>query len=71
MYAVIVAAGSRGSNVKFGCMPAAIATTIVSPTAREMPRMNAAARPENAPGTTTRNAVCSRVAPIAYEPSRM
>ena len=34
-------------------MPAAIATTIVSPMAREMPRMYAAAMPENAPGTTS------------------
>jgi hypothetical protein len=45
MYAVIVAAWSRGSNVSVGCMPAAIATTIVSPIAREMPRMYAAASP--------------------------
>ena len=38
MKAVIVAAGSRGSNVKFGCIPAAIATIIVSPIAREIAR---------------------------------
>ena len=37
--AVIVAAGSAGLKVRFGCMPAAMATTIVSPTAREMPRI--------------------------------
>ena len=61
----IVAAGSVGLKVRFGIMPAAIATTIVSPTAREMPRMYAAAMPEKAPGTTTLSAVCSRVAPIA------
>ena len=46
-------------------MPAAIATTIVSPTARDMPRMYAAVMPENDDGKITRNAVCIRVAPIA------
>ncbi len=51
-------------------MPAAIARIIVSPTARETPRMYAAAIPDSAAGTTTLVAVCSRLAPIAYEPSR-
>ena len=37
--AVMVAAGCVGSQVRFGCRPAATATTIVSPTAREMPRI--------------------------------
>ena len=36
---VMVAAGSVGFQVRLGCMPAATATTMVSPTAREMPRM--------------------------------
>ena len=53
-----------------GCCPAAIATIIVSPMARETARMNAAVIPENAAGTTTRRLVCIRVAPSAYEPSR-
>ena len=53
-----------------GCWPAAIATIIVSPTARDTARMNAAVMPEKAAGTTTLSAVCMRVAPSAYEPSR-
>ena len=50
MKAVIVAAGSIGLNVKFGCMPAATATTIVSPTARETPSMYAATMPDKRGG---------------------
>ena len=56
--AVIVWPGSKGFTEK--CeppdAPAAIATTIVSPTARLMPRMSAATMPETAAGKTTRSA---------------
>ena len=62
---VIVAAGSIGFQVRLGCMPAATARIMVSPTAREIPRMQAAVRPETAAGTTTWIAVWSLVAPIA------
>ena len=67
---VIVAAGSIGFSVKFGCWPAATATTIVSPTARDTPSTYAATMPDNAAGTTTVSEVRNRVAPIAYAPSR-
>src|SRR5688572_33421773 len=66
----MVAAGSSGFMVRLGCMPAATATIMVSPTAREIPRMYADAMPENAAGTTTLTAVWKRVAPVAEEPSR-
>jgi len=46
MKAVIVSMGTRGSSVKRGCWPAAMATIIVSPIARDRPRMNEAAMPE-------------------------
>ena len=59
-----------GSSVRLGCWPAAIATTIVSPTAREMPSTKAAATPEIAAGSTTLIAVSNLVAPSASEPSR-
>ena len=59
-----------GFQVRIGCWPAAIATIIVSPTARETARMKAAVMPENAAGTTTRRLVCILVAPSAYDPSR-
>ena len=39
------------SHVRRGCWPAAIATIIVSPIARDTARMNAAVMPENAAGT--------------------
>ena len=49
--------------------PATIMTAMVSPTARPMPRMIAAAIPERAAGTRTRLMVCQRVAPMASDPS--
>ena len=48
-----------GTTARTGC------TTIVSPTAREIPRIYAAVIPENDAGKMTRSAVCIRVAPIA------
>src|SRR5688572_6017739 len=71
MYAVMVAPDSDGSNEKLGCKPPAMATTIVSPSAREIPRMYAAVTPDSDDGSTTLNAVCILVAPMAYDPSRM
>ena len=50
--------------------PVTIRTAMVSPIARPIPRMIAAAMPESAPGTMTRLIVCQRVAPTAREPSR-
>ena len=43
---------------------------MVSPIARPIPRMIAAAIPERAAGTITRLIVCQRVAPVARDPSR-
>ncbi len=65
MWPVIVSAERKGLKVKLGPWPAAMATTIVSPTARDMARMNAAAMPDNAAGTTTLTATSSLVAPMA------
>ena len=50
--------GSSGLNVRSEppVAPAAMATTIVSPMAREMPRIKAATMPETAAGMTTRDA---------------
>ncbi len=45
-------------------------TIIVSPTARERPRITAAPMPEKAVGTTTRKTVARRLAPSASEASR-
>ncbi len=50
--------------------PAASATTIVSPIAREMARIIAATMPEIAAGTTTRTDVRSLRAPRPYDASR-
>ena len=50
--------------------PAATATTIVSPIAREMPRMTAATMPDRAAGKTTRTDVVMRRAPSPNEASR-
>ena len=47
-----------------------MATTIVSPIAREMPRIRAATIPETPAGNTTRNVVCARCAPSPNEASR-
>ncbi len=65
MYAVIVSTGTRGSSVSRGCCPAAMATIIVSPIARDTARTHAADTPENAAGSTTRSAASMRVAPSA------
>ena len=50
--------------------PAAIATIIVSPTAREKPTISAATMPETAAGTTTRRLVIRFRAPSPYDASR-
>ena len=50
--------------------PAAISTTIVSPTAREKPSTTEATMPESAAGKTTRSVVWSFEAPSPKEPSR-
>ena len=50
--------------------PAAIATTIVSPIAREIPRITAAAIPDAAAGNTTLVVTLRRRAPIPYAASR-
>ena len=49
--------------------PATMSTAMVSPTARPIPRMIAAAMPESAAGTRTLLTVCQRVAPMARDPS--
>ena len=66
----MVAAGSRGSQVRFGWVPAAIATTMVSPMAREVARMQAATMPEVAAGVTTRMAVWKREGSYAMGATR-
>jgi len=50
--------------------PAAMATTIVSPMAREMPMMSAATIPDTAAGTTTLRLVVTLRAPRPYDASR-
>ena len=50
MAPVMVRPPSVGLKVMIPLSPAARATTIVSPTAREMPRMTAAMMPEMAAG---------------------
>ena len=66
----MVSAARKGENVKLGPAPAAIATIIVSPIARDMATINAAATPERAAGNTIRTAVSNFVAPKAYEACR-
>ena len=68
MKPVIVWAPSSGLLEMFGLFPAASATIMVSPTAREIPSTTAAAIPENAAGNTTRNVVCILFAPSAKDP---
>ena len=68
MKPVIVCMPSRGSRLKFFWAPAASATIMVSPTARDRPSTTAAATPDRAAGKTTRSVVCIRLAPIASEP---
>ena len=50
-----------------GVLPVAISTIIVSPTARPKPTMMAEKTPGLAVGSTTRTAVCQRLAPSASE----
>ena len=50
--------------------PVTMMTAMVSPIARPIPRIIAAAIPERAAGTMTRLIVCQRVAPVARDPSR-
>ena len=50
--------------------PATMATTIVSPIAREIPRITAAAIPDEAAGNTTEVVTLRRRAPIPYAASR-
>ena len=63
--AVMVCTESMGLKVRFGFVPAARTTAIVSPTARLMARITAAAMPEIAAGSRTFRTVSQRVAPIA------
>ena len=51
-----------------GVLPVAMRTIMVSPTARPKPIMMAENTPGLAVGSTTRRAVCQRVAPSANEP---
>ena len=60
---VMVSAESKGLKLKLGPAPAAIATIMVSPMARETATMNAARMPESAAGSTTLMVVSSLVAP--------
>ena len=53
-----------------GVLPVAITTIIVSPIARPSPTMSAEKMPGNAVGSTTKSAVCHRLAPSASEPER-
>jgi len=71
MNPVMVCMPSRGSRLKFFWAPAASATIMVSPIARDMPSTTAAATPDSAAGRTTRRLVCIRLAPIAKEPWRI
>ena len=54
MNAVIVWWNSSGLRLMLGWPPPAMATIMVSPMAREIPRMKAAEMPDRAAGTTTR-----------------
>ena len=53
-----------------GVLPAAMSTTMVSPTARPSPIMRAEKSPLMAVGRITETAVCHRVAPTAREAAR-
>jgi hypothetical protein len=56
---------SKGLNVSFGVDPAAKATIIVSPIAREIAKINDAITPERPAGRTILVATSKRVAPRA------
>ncbi len=66
----MVSAASKGLRVRLEPAPAAMATIIVSPMAREIPTITAAAKPDVAAGTTMRREVSSLVAPKPKEASR-
>ena len=70
IYAVIVSMGTSGFMVNLGCWPAAMATIMVSPIARETARMTAAVIPERAAGKTILKATWILREPRAYAPSR-
>ena len=59
----MVSAESKGLSVSLGPAPAARATIIVSPTARDAATTMAADKPERAAGDTTLRLVSMRVAP--------
>jgi hypothetical protein len=61
------AAASRGRRA---ALPVTIITAMVSPMARPMPSIPAMITPERPAGTTTRQVVCQRVAPMASPASR-
>src|SRR6476619_5709549 len=67
----MVSAGSSGFVTIVGLDPAASATIMVSPTAREAARMNDATMPERAAGTMILVDTSRLVAPSAYAPSRI
>lgn len=60
----------KGFKVTWGVAPAAMVTAMVSPTAREMARINAAMIPLNAAGVTTLVITSNFVAPKEYAASR-
>ncbi len=73
MVAVMVRTGMNSAWRSTGmraALPVTIMTAMVSPMARPMPSMTAVTMPERAAGTTTRQMVCQRVAPMASEASR-
>ena len=57
----------KGDQSRRGVFPVAISTIIVSPTARPKPTMVAEKIPGLAVGSTTRVAVCHRLAPRARD----
>src|SRR6266487_150327 len=61
---------SLADQERTAAFPDAIRTIIVSPMARPNPSTQAASTPGDAPGSTTRQAVCQREAPMATDPSR-
>src|SRR5687767_12709580 len=70
MYAVMVCTLEHGLSAICGVAPAAMVTAMVSPTARETPRIKAATIPDRAAGNTTRNETRILVEPRPYAPSR-
>ena len=54
-------------QLMIGVLPVAISTIMVSPMARPKPIITAEKTPGSAEGSTTRQAVCQRLAPSASE----